>query len=109
MELDYIVTTNVLNDAIKNTYDEGRFLKWAAKFAQVELESEKITKKFLDELSQDSGIIEMRFSENHRILYVDYEDEDEALEYAAECRAENYADRDDPDAINAECRWEVSR
>ena len=103
MKLEGITTTNLLNDVIKHDYDEDEFLKWAAEFAGVKFD--EITKKFLDELSEDVGIIEMTFSENHDRLYVDYEDEDEALEYAAEERAESYCERDDPDAINAECRW----
>lgn len=107
MKLEGITTTNVLNDVIKHDYDRIEFLEWAEEWAGVK--SDKINKKFLDKLSQVAGIIEITFSEDHLWLYVDYEDEDEALEYAADCRAEDHIEREDPDAINAECRWEVNR
>ena len=90
MKLEGITTTNVLNDVIKHDYDESGFLEWAAEFAGVK--SDKINKNFLDKLSQNAGIIEITFSEDHTELYVDYEDEDEAIEYAAECRGEYLAE-----------------
>lgn len=90
MKLEGITTTNVLNESIKHDYDESGFLEWAAEFAGVK--SDKINKKFLDELSQNAGIIEITFSEDHTELYVDYEDEDEALEYAADARGEYLAE-----------------
>lgn len=90
MKLEGITTTNVLNESVTHDYDDSGFLEWAAEFAGVR--SDKITKKFLDELSQDAGIIEITFSEDHAWLYVDYEDEDEAVEYAAEERGEYLAE-----------------
>lgn len=107
MKLEGITTTNVLNDVIRRNYDEGEFLEWVEDFAGVK--SDKITKKFLDELAEDVRIVEITFSENHEWLYVDYEDEDEAIERAEEDRgeylAECEADREAERALNAECRW----
>lgn len=93
MKLEGITTTNVLNESIKRYYDEGGFLGWAADFAGVK--ANKITKKFLDELSEDRRIVEITFSEDHTELFVDYEDEDEALEYAADARGEYLAEIQD--------------
>lgn len=90
MKLKGITTTNMLNESIWHNYDESKFLKWAEGFAGVK--SDKINKQFLDELSENAAIIEITFSEDHLWLYVDYEDEDEALEYAAECHGEYLAE-----------------
>ena len=98
MKLEGITTTNVLNESIRHDYDENEFLEWAEGFAGVK--SDKINKQFLDKLSQDAGIIEITFSEDHLWLYVDYEDENEALEYAAEERGEYLAE------CEAECEAE---
>lgn len=75
MEIEKIIRTN-LESSIDREMTQQQFFAWVKEFTGGELVYDRITPKMLDKLSV--YVEQIEFSEDHRILFVDYNDEVEA-------------------------------